>query len=216
MPARAELSVITFSNPPGVPTGHLPDTGGILTPTSQNFSEAGFHVEAFWVPNSYTAYQRRHWATGFRPDGHFHQLVNGYETSHGFQTNTGAPGADIQGIYLRRLDGGSFSIESLDYSILTMPQGTNIRITTDFDPLNPSATVWRSFAVTQQTGFRTLEIDGFDNVDQLFITADLGVNQLHRLRYDNIVLNAAVAPVPGPILLGALGLGLVAWRRRKS
>jgi hypothetical protein len=198
-----DLRTVTFSNPPGVPSGHLPDTGGILTPTSQNFVESGVHVEAFWAPNE---------LTGFRSDAHFHHLEDGYETSHGFRD-------DRQGLYIRMVDGSSFDLVSLDFRLLSLPAGTDILISSTFDPLQPADPQFTAFHVSQSSSFSTLQIDGFENLTQVFISSVLSANQLERVRWDNVVvdphISTAAVPVPAPLLMGALGLGMVAWGRRK-
>ncbi len=215
--ARADLRTVTFSNPSGVPTGHNPDTGGILTPTSQNFSENGIHVEAFWAPNVPDTHR---WPSGFRPDAHFHHLENGYETSHGFRTSTAVSTGDIQGVYLTMQDGHFFDLESLDYRLLSPLQSTNILVSTDFDPFNPTTAQFTPFAVTVHPTFTTLNLgDAFDHVTHLFISSDLGGNPLNRIRWDNIVINhhttsTAFVPLPNAAILGGLGLGLVACVRR--
>ena len=213
--ASANLHTVTFSNPPGVPTGHLPDTGGVLTPTSHNFVEDGIHAEAFWVPNVANTHV---WPAGFRPDAHFHHLENGYETSHAFQTTTPSPNWDTQGIYLEMEDGSSFDLISLDYRLVRIPAGTSILISADYDPMQPTLAQFTAFSVTQQSTFSTLNIDGFDNVDHLFISSVLGVSQLQNIRWDNIVVdrhnNTSVVPLPAPAILGAAGLLLVPFARR--
>jgi len=211
-PVRAGLHMVTFSNPPGVPTGHLPDTGGILTPTSHNFVEDGVHVEAFWIPN---AANLSRWPAGFRPDAHFHHLENGYETSHGFATDPSVTFGDVQGLYLEMIDGSSFDLVSLDYRISSLPSGTSVRIGTELNPLDLASTPLTSFALTQQTGFRTQSVTGFDNVQSLFITGLLSTNQQERVYWDNIIIRTHSAPIPGAAVLAGAGLALVHRLRRR-
>ncbi len=40
-----DTAVVTITDPVGVPLSHDPDTDGILIWESQNFAEAGMHVE---------------------------------------------------------------------------------------------------------------------------------------------------------------------------
>jgi len=218
--ASADLHTVTFTNVTGVPTSHNPDSGGRLMPTAHNFVEAGVHMEAFWVPNAFDAWQASHWSTGFRPDAHFHHLENGYETSHGFSSHPTLPGRDLSGFYLEMEDGGTFDLVSLDYRLLSLPQGTNLWISTDFDPFNPSASDFTLFSVGQQSTFQTLLINGFTGLDHVFISADMGTNGVQRVLWDNIVLStpvtASTAPIPGAVILACVGFGLTRFARRRK
>lgn len=188
---RAELHTVTFSNPAGVPTSHNPDTGGILQPTCHNFVEDGVHAEAFWVPNVMTTYFIQHWPTGFRPDGHFHQLPNGYETSHGFATDTSSSTPDVSGIYIQMADGRPFDLVSLQYRLLNMPAGTTFRVGTNYDPMNAANSNFVTFNLTSQTPFTTFNFgNAFLQVNRVFITAFMTTDQQKRVLWDNIVVNA--------------------------
>jgi hypothetical protein len=179
-----QTAVVTISDPVGVPPSHNPDTGGILVWESQNFAEAGMHVESFWVPN---------WVQGGQPldfsQGHFHHTEAGYETSHGFATGDPLLGPDRQGFYIEREDGGPFSLKSLDFELRINVIATDILIGTDYDPSLPAPPQMTAFPVAGQGGFQTLPITGFDDVTQVFVMALLGTNPNGDLvRLDNLTL----------------------------
>ncbi|HEU4429618.1 MAG TPA: PKD domain-containing protein, partial [Myxococcota bacterium] len=170
------VSTISFTDTADVPNGHEPQPGGRLHPDSQHFRESGMHVEGFWVPND---------ATAFR-SGHFHDLENGYETSHGFETTPGL-GQDRQGIVLERVDGGAFDLESLD---LRAFQATQLLISTSYDPSLPAVPQFTAFPVSATADFETLTFTQFQNVTRLFLMADL-TGESEMVRWDDIVIRTS-------------------------
>ena len=170
------VSTVTFTNVAAVPDGHEPQPGGRLSPLSHHFVEAGFHVEAFWRHNNQPSFEM----------GHFHNLENGYETSHGIETVVGL-GPDRQGIFLQRVDGGAFDLESLDYRA---SQATTIWIGPSYDPTQPAPAQLTAFPVSAGASFSTLDLSQFNGVTQLFILADLA-NESETNRWDNLVLRTA-------------------------
>jgi hypothetical protein len=177
-----QTAVVTITDPVGVPPSHDPDTGGILVWESQNFAEAGMHVESVWVPN---------WIQGGGPlefaQGHYHHVENGYETSHGFASGNPSFGPDRQGFYVEREDGGPFDLESLDFELRGAIVATDILIGTDYDPSLPAPGQLTAFPVAGQGGFQTLPVTGFEDVTRVFVIPMLGtVNNPDVIRLDNL------------------------------
>ena len=172
-PAWADV-VVTFSPAVNnVPESHDAMTGGILSEQNQNFQEVSdgvnVHVEGFWAyANTPTSGDV---ASGYYTDGnngfigHFHTVganslsgraFQGYEESHGWsEVSDGS--ADLQGLFITLVDGGSFDLVSLDWdmayaglhgdnaaaNIATMEnpypleeRARDIWISTSFDPAN--------------------------------------------------------------------------------
>ena len=183
VPALAQqTAVVTITDPVSVPPSHDPDTGGILIWESQNFAEAGMHVESFWVPN---------WIQGGGPkefvQGHFHHMELGYETAHGFASGDPSFGPDRQGFYLEREDGGPFDFQSIDFELRGSIVATDILVGTDYDPTLDPYTQLTVFPVAGQGGFQTLPITGFDDVTRLFVMPILGTeNNPDVVRLDNL------------------------------
>jgi len=183
-----QTAVVTITDPAGVPLSHDPDTGGILVWESQNFAEAGMHVESFWVPN---------FTQGGGPlefmEGHYHHMEQGFETSHGFSTGDPLLGPDRQGFYIEREDGGPFDLESLDFELRGAIVATDILIGTDYDPKLPAPGQLTAFPVAGQGSFQTLAITGFEDVTRVFVMPVLGtVNNSDVVRMDNITFGIPV------------------------
>ena len=177
-----DTAVVTITDPVSVPPSHDPDTGGILVWESQNFAEAGMHVESVWVPN---------WIQGGLPlefiEGHYHHAENGYETSHGFASGDPLLGPDRQGFYIEREDGGPFDLQSLDFELRGAIVATDFLIGTDYDPTLPAPDQLTAFPVAGQGSFQTLPITGFDDVTRVFVIPVLGtVNNPDVIRLDNL------------------------------
>jgi len=170
-------SVVTFSDPASVGDGHEPGVGGRLEPTSQNFVEDGMHVEAFWVPNDQSSFV----------SGHFHELSDGFETSHGFESSPGL-GPDRQGIYIERVDGGTFDFESLDYQVAGTLTSATILVSTSYDPALPIGGQFTEYAVSLAPGFETLDLQGFEGVSQVFVLPELSEDSAEQVRWDEFVL----------------------------
>ena len=170
-------SIITFSNPPSVGAGHTPSLNGRLIPTSQNFTEEGMHVEGFWAPNDEPNFI----------EGHFHNLDNGFERSHGFESTPGM-GPDRQGIYIERVDGGLFDLERLDYRLGGGLLATSILISPTYDPSLPITGQFTEFPVVENPDFETLSFSQFTDVSSLFILAIIVDPLTHRVDWDDIVI----------------------------
>jgi len=187
---------VTFSNPP------INSSGGRLLDGDDNFTEDGMWVEGFWFNGGIGT------PSPSQPSGHLHEATVNYEYEK--QHYNGLD--QLQGLYIERIDGGTFSLLSLDYSIRNTSSivgfnsnDVNILITTSFDPTHTVASEFTGFSVGNIIGgpFQTLPISGFENVTSVFISSSASVN------FDNI--NAV--PEPGTLLL--FGLGGLVLRRRK-
>lgn len=176
--ALAEFHTVRFVDPSAVPTAHLPDIGGILYPTSHNFQEDGVHVEAIWAPSTHNGLVQ----------GHFHHLEYGFETSHGFGVPDAQGSYDISGFYLRMVDGRPFSLRSIDYRLRVQLQNTDILVSTTFDPTLPFLNQFVHFPVGRFSTFRTLNITGFENVNQVYLSSILTHPNYTQIQIDNIVI----------------------------
>lgn len=202
-PAFAQWdATITFTAPDTIGEGHTPGTEGILVFNSQNFREAGMHVEAMWRPNEP---QNSMGDLDFVA-GHFHSLdepTDTHETSHGFDSaELGLEPPDRQGFYLVREDGGPFSLVGLDYRLTNQAQNpTNLWIATEFDPQLLLSEQLENFTVLPLSQFvwSTQPIAGFEDVTQIFLFAELGLNQLERIEWDDFQIEypeGSCNPVP--------------------
>jgi hypothetical protein len=197
-PARADLQqTVTFRFPVFAPAGF--DDDGLLVPTAATFQEAGMHVESFWVKNTTPA---------FDGGAHTHVMFpNAWEQSHGFAQSPGL-GPDRQGLYLRREDGGPFSLESVDLR-LVQPAATNFMIGETYDPALPAEAQLTSFPMVANANFETLVPPGFDDVTQLFLSWDLTELLSDRGDIDNIVVSiphgSCAQSVPGGVVLAHTG-----------
>ncbi len=178
------LRTVTFTDPPGVPGGHLPMEGGRLFPSSQNFVEDGVFVEAFWLRNSWEEFDQ----------GHFHHLELLRETFHGFETDTGF-GPDEQGVYLELAEGGAFDVVRLDYradysqSPNSVLEDVHLQVASDLDPAAP---VFGFLAPAVEDGeWHTLDVSGVWDTEQAFLTATMGLSAVDQMRLDNIVVAQA-------------------------
>ena len=153
-------------------------TGGYLHPMSQNFQENGNHVEIFWMPNDETSFVQ----------GHFHHVELNYETSHGFQSASGL-GPDLQGPYVRRLDGGEFDVLGLDYR--NRHQVATHLFFSEEAPTVPSLATFTSVPIATSPLWQTIKFEQFQDLDQLFLTADLGTSASSHLYFDNILIGVA-------------------------
>ncbi|MDP6410736.1 MAG: hypothetical protein QGI46_15275 [Planctomycetota bacterium] len=175
---------VTFSDPPGVPTGHLPMDGGRLFPTSQNFIEDDVFVEAFWLRNSWDAFDQ----------GHFHHLELLRETFHGFETDTGF-GPDEQGVYLELAEGGVFDLISFDYRADYSQSGqaevfdVHLQVAPDLDPTAPVFPI--TLPAIEDGNWHTLAIPGVWDTEQVFLTATMGLTAVDQMRLDNVVVGLA-------------------------
>lgn len=175
---RAEFHTILFLNNPPVPTGHLPDTGGILIPTSHNFQEQGIHVEAIWAPSTHVGFTQ----------GHFHHLENGFETSHGFGNADAFGWHDLLGFYIKTLDGRPLSLRSIDYRLRVNLLNTDILVSPTFNPTQPFGGQFQHFPVGRFSTFKTLNFTQFENVNQVFISSILANPNGDLIEFDNIVI----------------------------
>ncbi|MCU0670438.1 MAG: hypothetical protein MUF70_13975, partial [Myxococcota bacterium] len=197
-PARADLQqTVTFRFPSFPPPGS--DFDSLLAPGANAFQEAGMHVESFWVKNTIPA---------FDPSGHTHVMFpNDWEQSHGFGQSAGL-GPDRQGLYLRREDGGPFSLESVDLR-LVQPAATNFMIGETYDPAFLAETQLTSFPLVASANFETLAPPGFENVTELFLAYDLTEEITDRGDIDNIVVSiphgSCAQSVAGGVMLAHTG-----------
>lgn len=193
--AQAQFHTVRFLDPTAVPTGHLPDTGGILHPTSHNFQEDGVHVEAVWAPSTHEGFIQ----------GHFHHIENGFETSHGFGDADAEGWYDLQGFYLKMVDGRPFTLISIDYRLRVDLQNTDILATAELDPIQSFTGQFVHHPVGRFSTFKTLTFSGFENLDHVFVSTVLAFNNTDQIQYDNIVVWTA-PPVFGACC-AAEGLG---------
>jgi len=175
---RAEFHTIRFLNTPPVPTGHLPDTGGILIPTSHNFQEEGIHVEAIWAPSTHVGLTQ----------GHFHHLEFGFETSHGFGNADAFGWHDLLGFYIKTLDGRPFSLRSIDYRLRVYLLNTDILVSTQLDATQPFGGQFVHYPVSKFSTFQTQNFTAHENVNQIFISSILAGPNTEQIQWDNIVI----------------------------
>jgi hypothetical protein len=176
--ARAEFHTIRFLNDPPVPTGHLPDSGGILISTSHNFQEEGIHVEGIWAPSTHVGLTQ----------GHFHHLENGFETSHGFGNADAFGWHDLLGFYIVTLDGRPLSLRSIDYRLRVNLLNTDILVSTQLDATQPFGGQFLHFPVGRFSTFQTQSFTQFENVNQVFISSILADPNGDQIQWDNIVI----------------------------
>lgn len=176
--ASAQFHTVSFDDPTAVPSGHLPDDGGIIEPTSHNFQEDGVRVEAFWAPSTHVGFTQ----------GHFHHLENGFESLHGFGDADAEGWYDVQGVYLKMADGGLFTLVSVDYRLRVDLQVTDILTTTGLDPTRPFGGQFVHQPVTRFSTFKTFEFAGFENVSEVFIASVLATANEEQIQFDNIVV----------------------------
>ena len=210
---EAEAAIIEFSADtyagPNTCTPQLPETGG------QCFVEDGFNVEAFSAQKIGTS-------DAFYSDrAHFHSR-NSYEGQH-------YSGVDrLLGIYLTLVDGGTFSLESLDYQLRRNTRAisgystddTKILISTSFDPTKPVLGQFTEYSIGSDlpSMFDTLNLSEFEDITQVYITSSGDVN------FDNITtLEIPESNEPNSVpessaLLGLLTLGTVGFclKRKES
>ncbi len=199
----AQLSTVHFDNVASVPSGHLPMTGGLLHPTSQNFQEEGLHVESFWVPNNARTFVH----------GHFHHVENGYEGTHGFATAAGL-GPDRQGLYIRRQDGAAFDLLGHRYRN-RHGAATVMYITGSLDPAVPGFGQFTAVPVGRGTLWQAAEVTQFQDITELFMTSDLGTSSSQHFYWDDIRTGVAsdlvVDPIEGSALAGGTGWLSDSW-----
>ncbi|MEL4895672.1 PEP-CTERM sorting domain-containing protein [Crocosphaera sp. Alani8] len=183
----------------------LPDTGG------KCFVEDGFNVEAFSAQGIGTE------DAFFSEGSHFHARGS-YEAQHYSDVDR------LLGIYLTLVDGGTFSLESLDYQLRDNTRAisgystddTKILISTTFDPTQPVSGQFVEYSLGSDlpSMFETLDITGFENITQVYISSSGDVN------FDNITTSeipegADPNSVPEPgTLLGLLTLGTMGFVSR--
>ena len=194
-----DADTYAFSNP-NTCTPQLPDTGG------KCFVEDGFNVEAFSAQGIGTP-------AAFYSDGaHFH-ASNSYEAQHYNDVDR------LLGIYLTLVDGGTFSLESLDYQLRENSDAiagystddTKILISTTFDPTEPVLGQFTEVSLGNQLGlpFQTLNLTEFEDITQVYIASSGDVN------FDNITANSIPEPssLVGLLLVGSMGF---CFRRKES
>lgn len=203
-------AVVDFDPSPAIST-----TGGQLVPNSANFTDGDFYIEAFWAVGTGSG-------TGAFTSGHFHLGPEaGSSGNVEAQHENGA--ADLQGLFIRRIDNAPFSLTSTDYRVRAdetingfSPNDVQLLVSTTF---NPTGTVASQFTGHSTGGinpaFQTLAFAGFGSVTQIFLSSSSSVS------FDNIVLDSALSSVPLPaalpLFLTALSaLGLMGWRRRRT
>ncbi|MDJ0729410.1 MAG: PEP-CTERM sorting domain-containing protein [Crocosphaera sp.] len=192
--AKIEFDADTyaFSNP-NTCTPQLPDTGG------KCFIEDGFNVEAFSA-------QEIGSPTAFYSEGaHFHSR-NSYEAQHFSEVDR------LLGIYLTLPNGGTFSLQSLDYQLRDNTRAisgystddTKILISTTFDPNQPVLGQFMEYSLGNDLPamFQTLNLSEFEDITQVYIASSGDVN------FDNITTNSIPesSTVVGLLTLGIIGL----------
>lgn len=171
--AIGQIRTVAFDNP-NVPPGHDPQAGGLLNPLSQNFQEDGMHVEGFWVRNNETEFEI----------GHFHHADFGYETSHGFETIAGL-GQDLQGLYIKREEGGTFDLLGLDYmNVHGIAQ--NVMVATSLDLSQPWWPQFTQIPVGAGMSWQTVDFTQFQDITEVWLIADIGLIPNHHFRWDNV------------------------------
>lgn len=162
------------------------------------FVDNGINVEAFSAQEIATT------AAFFSNTAHFH-ASNSYEAQHFNNENA------LLGVYLTRVNGGLFTLSSLDYQIRNIESGViagfpsddiKILISTNFDPTASISSQFREFSIGNSLAqpFQTLAISDFQNISSVYIASSAGVN------FDNIT----IASVPEPsFLMGILALGTI-------
>ena len=197
-----------YSNP-NTCNPQLPDTGG------KCFVEDGFNVEAFSARNIGTP------DAFYSEGGHFHSS-NSYEAQH-------YSGVDrLLGIYLTLVDGGTFSLESLDYQLRDNTRAisgystddTKILVSTTFDPTQPVSGQFMEYSLGSDlpSMFETLNLSEFEDITQVYIASSGDVN------FDNITtIEIPQSNNPNSVpesssLLGLLTLGTMGFcfRRKES
>lgn len=194
-----DADAYAFSNP-NTCTSQLPETGG------KCFIEDGFNVEAFSAQDigSPTAF--------YSEGGHFHPS-NSYEAQHFSEVDW------LLGVYLTLVDGGIFSLQSLDYQLRDNTRAidgystddTKILISTTFDPTQPVLGQFTEYSLGSDLPdmFETLNPTGFKDITQVYIASSGDVN------FDNITVNSV--PEPGTLVgLFALGSMGFCFRQKKS
>ncbi len=192
-------------------TSQLPDMGG------KCFLEDGFNVEAF------SALQIGSPTAFYSEGGHFHAR-NSYEAQHYSDDDR------LLGVYLTLENGGTFSLESLDYQLRDNTRAidgystndTKVLISTNFDPMEPVLGQFQEYSLGSELPdmFETLTLSEFENITQLYIASSGDVN------FDNINLTTTETPEENtPIsipesstLVGLLTLGTMGFcfKRKES
>ncbi|EAZ89067.1 PEP-CTERM sorting domain-containing protein [Crocosphaera chwakensis] len=189
-----------------------------LAPDNKCFVEDGFNVEAFSGRNTgSTGSDPGH----FHEGGHFH-ASNSYEAQHFSAVDR------LLGVYLTLANGGTFSLESLDYQLRDNTRAisgystddTKILISTTFDPTQPVLGQFTEVSVGNELGlpFQTLNLTDFQNITQVYIASSGDVN-FDNLTTTEIPENNDPNSVPEPgTLVGLLTLGSMGFcfRRKES
>lgn len=171
-----------------LPGRAIPAPGaGLFNPS---FIEQGFLVESFWAVNTGDA-------NGYFVRGHFHpkNLETGFEAQH-----FGGP-RELHGLFIRAVDGRTFSVKSLAYRVTRNRElgrsqsvvgfsnhDVKVLIARDFTPKLSVLGQFIQFGVGPPISndttlpFQTLPIDGFGYVTQVFIASSASVD------LDSIVL----------------------------
>lgn len=177
--AAASATVITFDA----------ITGGGTRPLPANYQEAGFQI----TPGEHTAFAL--WGQN---------NANYTGSTAVWVAATGHPGSN-RVTTLTRVDGGAFSLESIDFS------EPNRDVTDPFE-IVVSATlngvwVW-NFAVFLDGVFGP-ETFNFGSTFSNVTEVQFGVRDYYDYQFDNVVLGAPPAEVPEPGSLGLFGVGLL-------
>ncbi len=196
--AEAKAATITFDAE--IYTSDVNTCSSPLT-KAECFMENGFNVAAFSARKIGTD------EAFFSETGHFHSR-NSYEAQH-FSSNSEDP-TDLRllGVFITSKNVGYFNLESLDYQLRRNERAidgyttddTKILISTTFDPTIPVLGQFTEYSLGNDISlpFQTLSIEGFEEINQIFISSSGDVN------FDNINLT----PVPEPTsILGLLALG---------
>ena len=200
--AIIEFDADTYaSSNPNTCTPQLPDMGG------KCFVEDGVNVEAFSAQLIGTD------ESFFSEGAHFHSS-NSYEAQHFSESDR------LLGIYLTLVNGGLFSLDSLDYQLRNnersiagyTTEDTKIVISTTFDPSMPVLGQFTEISLGNDINqpFQTLALSEFDKITEIYIASSGDVN------FDNITLT----PIPEPTsLIGLFSvgtLGLLSKNKGKS
>jgi hypothetical protein len=125
----------------------------------QAFVQDGYVVQSFWYdPPQIPA---PHWT-----EAHLHaqDLGDGnWAEAHHFQGD----GAR-QGVRIRRQDGQAFSLEGIDYRDASTPFEIGTTAVASITP--PSVDGYTAFPVTESSSLQSLQISGFSNVTEVWIT----------------------------------------------
>jgi hypothetical protein len=141
----------------------------------QFFTQGPYVIESFWFIGSLTPTR---WTAG-----HFH-VLDGPSNLLGFEAHHFQHNLDRQGVWIRRADGGTFSLKSIAFRNAGTPFEIGTSPITEIVGTPPETLVngYTTFAVPNSSVFATLATSGFANVTQVWITMRGGA------QWDDIVL----------------------------